>query len=503
MKINNILLISLCVLFMGCNENDPAEISQDNQQYIQCRNQNISDLSHVIPCYTQALAKQPLSYTLKETQLLSNDITLKKYELNSQNWSPNELVNPKKWKHQVEVYIPQNPKNSYALVVINNGTNQDSDQNNKPADDYDLSTLQTIATQTDSIVISISDIPNQPLVYENDAQPLREDYSVARSWDIFMKNPAQYELLPVHIPMAASVSQAIRLAKQELKSFGIKKFVVTGASKRGWTAWLTAMSNPDVEAVVPFVFNLLNTQKGLEHIYLSYGKNWPIAFYPYYQSRVDQQIQSPEFSKLMKIEDPFQYLASPYQTRLNITQYIINASGDDFYVPDNTRFYFNDLPAKKSLRVAPNSDHHGILNIAGQSLVTFMRRFQNHENLPALNEQYFSRSLSIAFSERPVKLIQWTAINPDDRDFRYACGIRYTPTTLQPTNNLNVSLVPPPQGWSANYIEATFQDGYVATSQVYISPDNIYPTHTPTAQGAVCQSIAGRGLNQDFLKIKQ
>ncbi len=55
--------------------------------------------------------------------------------------------------------------------------------------------------------------------------------------------------------MAASVSQAFRLAKKELAQQKITKFIVAGASKRGWAAWLTALSDPDVDAVVPFVMN--------------------------------------------------------------------------------------------------------------------------------------------------------------------------------------------------------------------------------------------------------
>ncbi|SUI47282.1 PhoPQ-regulated protein [Salmonella enterica subsp. indica] len=36
--------------------------------------------------------------------------------------------------------------------------------------------------------------------------------------------------------------------------------------------------------------DLLDTKNSLEHMYQSYGKNWPVAFYPYYKQGVDQQI---------------------------------------------------------------------------------------------------------------------------------------------------------------------------------------------------------------------
>ncbi|EBX5572968.1 hypothetical protein DSN37_23535 [Salmonella enterica subsp. enterica serovar Kuessel] len=33
----------------------------------------------------------------------------------------------------------------------------------------------------------------------------------------------------------------------------------------------------------------------LEDIYQSYGGNWPITFYPYYQQGIDEKIKSPTF----------------------------------------------------------------------------------------------------------------------------------------------------------------------------------------------------------------
>ncbi|MCV5720998.1 PhoPQ-activated protein PqaA family protein, partial [Escherichia coli] len=82
---------------------------------------------------------------------------------------------------------------------------------------------------------------------------------------------------------------------------------------------------PDVDAVVPFVMDLLDTKKSLEHMYQSYGKNWPVAFYPYYKQGVDQQIGTDEFASLMTLEDPLTYLNTDMGDRLKIDKYIINA----------------------------------------------------------------------------------------------------------------------------------------------------------------------------------
>ncbi|NHB56611.1 PhoPQ-regulated protein [Acinetobacter sp. 194] len=496
MQITKILfMIMLSLSISACKNNDSSDTSSNTQSSSYCDSKNL-EFYDVIPCYSEGLADLPLVYSLSKSEVLDHGLMLKTYQLNSQNWSPNNQASPQQWQHEVNIYIPNHSPKPYALLVINDGTNLDSTGKNKLPTNFTTAMLENIAQQTNSVVISVSNIPNQPLSYETDSVGLVEDYNVARSWDIFLKDPIQYQNMSVHIPMTAAVSQTLRLAHQELKSFGIDQYVATGASKRGWVSWLAAIDNDKIKAVVPFVFDLLNTQKGLEHMYLSYGKNWPIAFYPYYVYATDQNIQTTNFTDLMKIEDPLQYRNSKYSERLTIPKYIINASGDDFYVPDNTQFYYDELQGTKSLRVAPNSDHAGILNIAEQSLIHFLNRFQNQKALPSILEQHTNQSLTLKFSERPNELKQWTATNLKDRDFRYACNIQYIskPLNINPNQDVTIELNQPVQGWQATFIEAIFEDGYVATSQVYIRPDEIYPTHAPANKEGACQSIAGRGL---------
>ncbi|MDR7342383.1 PhoPQ-activated pathogenicity-related protein [Pantoea alhagi] len=459
-------------------------------------------LTHVISDYRLSLASLPLDYSPLETKQLPG-VRLQRYNLNSQTWSPQGVVSPQRWQNGVDIYIPDAAREKNALVVINNGSNSNSSGTPVAPTNFSEEELSRIAVATRTVVISVSNVPNQALNYQGVATPLAEDDSVAYSWKLFIKDTQQYQNASLHIPMAASVSQAFRLAKKELAQQNITKFIVTGASKRGWAAWLTALSDPDVEAIVPFVMDLLDTKKSLTHMYQSYGKNWPVAFYPYYKQGIDQQIGTDEFASLMTLEDPISYLNTDMDDRLKINKYIINASGDDFYVPDNSHFYYDLLPGSKSLRVVPNSTHNGILSVAEQSLITFVNRFQEKQELPKIKEKVRRRwdgkkELAVSFSEKPAVVLQWTARNPAARDFRYACGIKYHAFPVSLTNGggtLSVPLTTPDSGWQATYIEATFNDGYVATTQVYITPDEKYPETAPPSAGAACQTLPGRGLN--------
>jgi PhoPQ-activated pathogenicity-related protein len=461
-----------------------------------------TNLTHVISDYRLSLASLPLDYSLLEKKRLPG-VMLQRYSLNSQTWSPQNVVSPERWQNGIDIYIPHSARKKNALVVINNGSNDNGSGTPVAPTNFSEEELSRIAVDTRTVVISVSNVPNQALSYQGVTTPLGEDDSVAYSWKLFIGDTQKYQNASLHIPMAASVSQAFRLVKKELAQQNITKFIVTGASKRGWAAWLTALSDPDVVAVVPFAMDLLNTKKSLEHMYQSYGKNWPVAFYPYYKSGVDQQIGTDEFAGLMTLEDPLTYLHTDMGNRLKINKYIINASGDDFYVPDNSHFYYDLLPGSKSLRVVPNSTHNGILSVAEQSLIAFVNRFQERQKLPEITEKVQNyrdgtKELTVSFSEQPTTVLQWTAMNPAARDFRYACNVKYSAASVSLAtggDTLSIPLTTPDSGWQATYIEATFNDGYVATTQVYITPDEKYPETAPPSAGAACQTLPGRGLH--------
>ncbi|EBA4960068.1 PhoPQ-regulated protein [Salmonella enterica] len=466
-----------------------------------------TNLTHVISDYRMSLAALPLDYSLLEKKQLPS-VRLQRYSLNSQTWSPQGVVSPERWQNGVDIYVPDSARENNALVIINNGSNNNGSGSPVAPTNFSEEELTRIAIATRTVVISVSNVPNQVLSYQGVTTPLAEDDSVAYSWKLFIGDAQKYQNASLHIPMAASVSQAFRLAKKELAQHHITKFIVAGASKRGWAAWLTALSDPDVDAVVPFVMDLLDTKKSLEHMYQSYGKNWPVAFYPYYKQGVDQQIDTDEFASLMTLEDPLTYLNTDMGDRLKIDKYIINASGDDFYVPDNSHFYYDQLPGSKSLRVVPNSSHNGIMSVAEQSLITFVNRFQEKQKLPEITEKVQNsgegkKELAVSFSEKPTTVLQWTARNPAARDFRYACDVKYNSVSVSLTgggDSLSIPLTAPDSGWQATYIEAIFNDGYVATTQVYITPDEKYPETAPPSAGAACQTLPGRGLTPTAAK---
>lgn len=297
------------------------------------------DLTDTLACYRQTVENQPLNYTMTGIVQLPG-IEQRTYRLVSQSWSPDQLVRPDTWVHEVALYIPQDALPRRALVIANDGTRHPGEgETPRTPNDFLPDTLADIARSTRTAVISVSDVPNQLLSYADDGKPKAEDDSVARSWTLFMQSPHTRGAMPLHVPMAASIWRAMSLAERELTSLGIHRFVVSGISKRAWTTWLALIGDQRVDAIAPFAIDLLSTRAALENMYRSYGGNWPLAFYPYYAEGIDRTLDSPAFGLLMRIEDPLSYLGTRHGSRLAVPKYIVNASGDDFFVPDNSQLF--------------------------------------------------------------------------------------------------------------------------------------------------------------------
>src|SRR5918999_3182878 len=101
----------------------------------------------------------------------------------------------------------------------------------------------------------------------------------------------------------------------------------------------------------PAVIDLLNIEPSFVHHWRAYGA-WSDAVNDYVNHGIMNWMGTPEFRALMKIEEPYEY-----RDRLTMPKFILNASGDQFFLPDSSSFYFDDLKGEKHLRYVPNASH--------------------------------------------------------------------------------------------------------------------------------------------------
>ena len=393
-------------------------------------------------------------------------------DLKSQTWRTKEEVNRTVWQHWLKVIVPDEVKSDVALMMVGGGRNGGNPPNSvNPM-------VMRVATATKTIVAEIGMIPNQPLIFHNDGKQRVEDDLIAYTWDQFIKTGD--ETWPARLPMVKSVVRGMdavqELIGEHFPDSPVNNFVVAGGSKRGWTTWMTAAVDKRVSAIMPIVIDVLNTKVSMDHHYAAYGF-WAPAVGDYVHHKITHRRNWPEYESLLQIEDPYYYL-----NRFDMPKCIINSAGDQFFLPDSSQFYFNDLIGEKHLCYVPNSDHSLDGSNALDTLLAFHFCIAHKIRRPAISWEFQNgNQISLNTTDKPKKVVLWQATNPDARDFRMAkIGKAYSATELSGDSKFVATVSKPEKGWTAFFIQAEFDVG-APTPLRLTTPVRVYPNTLPFA----------------------
>lgn len=406
-------------------------------------------------------------------------------ELTSQTWrSPQEVDRPE-WKHWLTIIQPNEVKSRTGLLFITGGAN-----NGRQPTAPDLPLLDAAIT-TQTVVAELRMVPNQPLAFLDDKGPdgqLRrrsEDAMIAYTWDKFLQGGD--ERWPARLPMVKSAVRAMDAvtafcASPEGGQLAVDRFVLAGASKRGWTAWDTAAVDPRVAAIIPLVIDVLNMEPSFIHHYRAYGFYAP-AVGDYQTMKIMEWNGHPRMRELQAIEDPY-----AYRDRLTMPKFMVNAAGDQFFLPDSSRFYFDDLKGEKHLRYVPNADHSLRNSDAVKSLIAFYASFVTGTPRPEYRWSFEKNGdIHVTTTARPAQVTLWAAHNPTARDFRLeSIGPAYQATVLQAEDGVYRARAPKADaGYTAYFIELSFPSGskypFTFTTPVRVTPDT-YPFAAPVVK---------------------
>lgn len=388
----------------------------------------------------------------------------------SQHWTPPGGAQPVPWQHWVTIIRPPMIEHSAVLLFISGGSNRPGPAP-RPSRE-----LVEVAKATRSIVAEVRNIPNQPLTLEGDGRERKEDDFIARTWLRFLETGD--ERWPARLPMTKAAVRAMDavtefLATAEGGGRKVEKFVVAGASKRGWTAWTTAIVDPRVVAVCPLVIDILNVEKSMDHHHRAYGFFAP-AVGDYFRQGIMGWSGTPEARALYQIEDPFSY-----RDRLALPKLMINACGDQFFLPDSAQFYFADLPGPKYLRYIPNTDHSLKNSDAPNTIAAWHHAIITGAKLPELSWRHERGELVVTAGLQPRRARLWSATNPSARDFRVETfGPNWNSEPLG-TNGaeIRVTVPKPATGWTAYLVELEYDLGGPAplklTTEVTVIPDTL------------------------------
>ncbi|HTJ27737.1 MAG TPA: PhoPQ-activated protein PqaA family protein [Candidatus Limnocylindria bacterium] len=402
-------------------------------------------------------------------------------EMISQRWRSAGEVDRTEWHHWLTIVVPPLVTTRVAALVISGGSNGDDPPR------HVSSFLVRLARQIQGVVAELRMVPNQPLRFAGEEKERGEDELIAYTWDKFLRTDD--ELWPLRLPMTKSAVRAMDTISAfcaDVPGVAVDRFIVGGASKRGWTAWTTAAADRRVVAVVPVVVDTLNVEESAEHAYRVYG-SWPPALRAYQELGIMRWIGTPRMEALMRIEDPY-----AYRERLTMPKFIVNSAGDEFFVPDSSRYYFGALPGEKYLRYVPNTDHSlkGQDAAAADDVLAFCRAVIDDAKLPRFSWGLDADGAIVVRSEAPPSRVTfWHAANGEARDFRFASiGKAFKGTPLRDQGNgTYVGMAGSPRhGWIASFVELEYPTAegrrVRMTTEVSVTPD-VLPFQLPV-QGA-------------------
>jgi PhoPQ-activated pathogenicity-related protein len=265
--------------------------------------------------------------------------------------------------------------------------------------------------------------------------------------------------------MAKSAIRAMDVVQQLLKqhrSKNIKGFVVFGASKRGWTTWMTAASKDSrVVAIAPFVINTLN----MEPQYVYQLANWG-----YYSEQIEDYSRrgllheqtDPNASaeekalrdRLWRMIDPYFYL-----DRVTIPKLLVHGTNDRYWNLDGTKFYWNDIKGPKFILNLPNVGHNlgRERDKALTTIAAYAKLISNGETLPSMTwkEEYKADEYTLSVtSDLPATGAKLWVAYCEGRDFR---EVTWNSTDLQPLStgvgNFLATVKKPENGHVGFYVE--------------------------------------------------
>jgi PhoPQ-activated pathogenicity-related protein len=149
---------------------------------------------------------------------------------------------------------------------------------------------------------------------------------------------------------------------------------------------------------------------------------------------------------------------------------LINSAGDEFFLPDSSQFYFDDLRGEKYLSYFPNCGHGLQGSNALDTLIAFHSTVVLGKERPQVEwTQPEHGVLTIKADQPPERVLLWQGTNPNARDFRLPIvGECYSSTELknQADGNWRVELSEPSEGWTASFVQLEFDVGAVKPFRV-------------------------------------
>ncbi len=371
--------------------------------------------------------------------------------LTSQTWK--NIV----WKHQLFIIKPNNvdPAAKEAILMITGGAwKPELEQAGRTHDvPREAQVLAMVASHLREPVAVLKDVPFQPIF-----DGKTEDEIIAYTFDKYLQTgDSDWPLLLPMVKSAVRAMDAVQAFSKKEWSLDIEKFTLAGASKRGWTTWLTGAVDSRAAAIVPMVIDTLNMKPQAKLQLRSFGE-FSEEIKDYTDRKLQQRMDGPAGQALRDIVDPFSYLEM-----LKLPKLLMMGTNDRYWPLEAASLYWSDLLGEKYLLYVPNNGHdlQDLRRIVG-SVLAFQEHVALGKPLPKVTWKFdrdaSSLHLIVESDLKPASVVAWTA-TAKSRDFRES---KWTsqPARLE-NGKYRFDLPVPAKGFAAAFGEATFANGSI------------------------------------------
>jgi PhoPQ-activated pathogenicity-related protein len=348
------------------------------------------------------------------------------------------------WRHTLLIAQPPKVATDLALLVIAGG------ETDSRGDPQSRLLASAAAIQLQALVAFLYAVPNQPLF-----DGLVEDDLIAHTFVKFLETgDLQWAALLPMTKSAVKAMDAVQQFAQKELNLTVNGFVVTGASKRGWTTWLTAVADPQrVKGIAPMVYDNLNIPAQMRHQREVFG-GYSEQISEYTQRGLTDLADTEKARPLVQLIDPYAYL-----DRLTMPKLIINGTNDRYWALDAANFYFDDLRGEKYILYVPNSGH-GLEDVGRvvRAVMAFFDYLAQRLTFPKLQWTWTPKdggmTLTVRSDPMPKQVLLWRATAPT-KDFRDA---KWESQELTATDGAFLfTLTPPEKGYAAAFAELVYE----------------------------------------------
>ena len=371
------------------------------------------------------------------------------------------------WKHQLFIVSPRHldlPVKQALLFIDGGSWDPEYESANARALPPTAAVFVRLADALHAPVAIVRQVPFEPLF-----DGRREDALIAYTFERYLDTgDADWPLLLPMVKSAARAMDAVQQLTQQLWQLRIERFTVTGASKRGWTTWLTAAVDSRVASVAPMVIDMLNMRAQLELQRRTFG-GLSEQIRDYEQIHFPERMDSPAGRELVSMVDPYSY-----RDRLTQPKLILLGTNDPYWPLEALNLYWSGLPQEKRVLYLPNQTHdlRDIDRLIG-SVAALHRYSEQGKLLPEVSAVFAQRNdrleLSVHADRAPKRVRAWSARSAS-RDFHQAhwsshdCRRAATDYECQVRSSGD---------YTAIYAEAVFEDrsepSFSLSTTVYIS----------------------------------